>query len=537
MQSLIAKGPRLSSFCLLDLAIRESFADFLFDCLLEALKKSEEELSIDPSPTIFPSHDQALEYRFNFIKRLTVVIENEEDGALINNYLNLVATAEADLVKDITPNLLACEIEPLLSFLDTNTRELPQFDNLQSLHIYRALPLPYKSFTTQSLLLAPFYYLVHLPFWPPNESNKIRPLIFNHLRNESNSISNLAMRLLKSGLRVRVPFLRFILLNDESVIFIDQIKEVFTQIDNFIPKFDLYAKLIERKLYSSWEANYFNPIFDDENPRGITEINNLKFNLNRLKALIFNRVNPNLIENIDWLEVGAKLFISNDESKEKIQGLPAELHKSLIEQLVLSKKALKKNDFINSIGFKFNLEPDALPYGRIMAYVTHQRFLNEDDAYYVLSDWVETDTQKKGRISRNRIATPFSVKDITFNKMDLFRIIHADDFYLEFGIVDLDEITKKLIQFLPSNPFEPYYIRVIKENINIILKDQMVYLGLVFYMRKDLCLPRKTLEPMNLWRLRIISSSIKTDMNIKNVIASIENLRIKDSLSKMIRSN
>lgn len=538
MHSLIAKEARLSPFCLLDLAVRENYADFLFDCLLEALRDSEVELNIDPSVVEPLLLEESVRYRANLIKRVVALIDNDENGSLIHHYYDLVAASEPDLVKDITPNLLACEIWPLFSHLNLDTINLPEHDSAGGMQIYRANPLIYKSFTKQSLLLAPFYYLVFLPFWPPNESKKIRPLILDHARHmghESCLISNLTMSLMRSGLRVRVNFLRFILLNDENFIFSDECKIKYTVISNLVSNFKLYAQLIDRKLYSYWEQDYFNPIPDNEDDEPVIEVHKLQFNLIEIQNLLLNRVNPNFINRVDWLEVAAKLLINSYDYNKKIQGLTALLHQYMVELLLTSKKALKKIDFENAIGFNINLEPDTLPPGRIMAYVTHPRFLNTDEAYYVLKDWVETDTEKRGKIPKSRIATPFIEKDIYFSRLDLFRVINSDDLYLKYGIVDVDNLTNHFIHLLPSKPHEPYYVRLIKENINKLLKDEMVYLGLSFYMSRELCPHRHSSDTINSWRLRIAASLFISNRNLDDAINSIDNPEVRKSLERMIR--
>lgn len=139
-----------------------------------------------------------------------------------------------------------------------------------------------------------------------------------------------------------------------------------------------------------------------------------------------------------------------------------------------------------------------------MAYAPGSRFLHADRAFYVLKDWVETNTDKRARILRNRIVTPFDDKNTEFSEDVLDSAIRDDMLYANFGIVVSSTIAKVVANRLPDRPIELYFLQVIQKRMEVALAQRMVPIGRSAFVTIDRAIERNEVESMDSWRRRLL---------------------------------
>ncbi len=244
-------------------------------------------------------------------------------------------------------------------------------------------------------------------------------------------------------------------------------------------------------------------------------------------------------DGFDWAEVGAKMIQIALSPELRIQGLTASLHGRIVEALRGRAGAMSLGDLEQQLGVAIPLSPETLPPGRIMAYAPHPRFLKPENAVYVLSEWVETDTEKRGRILRARIVTPFKEKRWEFEEELAFDICNQNVLYARYRIVLADALVEGLSHHLPDRPTELYFKSQIRRRLESVLTKRMVNLGKGVFASREVAVDRDSFHSGDAWRIETIRNALnqRPDIDLEEFVQKFEDPTLKTQALHAVRGH
>lgn len=524
---------------LVDLAIREGTFCEAMDLFLAAVQDcaSEESASVGCMDVSIPSREVILEWlQLSYL-----------EGTIEDFFAKYFSLLEAQF-PDIHGSSLSSYAEEITRLIENSlivgSTGLPRKTLLSPSDHYLVL-LRYHGHRlhTAATFLSPVIYWLHQPFSPYDCADKLLTLITSMISSHIGAISESSIRLqlFAKGVVVRPHFLSLLLANDTQVA-IGKMSEksvVWWMKDKF-PRFDFAAYHLDERNYLDINQNYQLPT-DDE--AGYVEIRGLIARQTVVRRFFTTRSHFNDFEEIDWVDMAYKLACTRHGNYEPIiQGIGGTLHAAIVEQLRIYRRAMRLDELQSALGIDFDLSPEmlgpAIGNGMIMAYARHPRFLDRHEAFYVLSDFVETDTEKKGRISRDRIVTPWVEKDWNFSLKELVSSIEEDPIYGLVGLVLLRRIVTKLTLTLPAKPYEPYFVRKMTERAKMLLDERGMNLGRGAYALQadwqDFFDQANNLCADDTTRIRLISHRLGSPSNLKKTISSILDSGIREELLALI---
>lgn len=392
-------------------------------------------------------------------------------------------------------------------------------------------------------LLSPIIYWLHHPFLPVDRADDLLRLIASIVDAGASPIneSSILTRLKAKDIVVRPRFLRVVLANDARVAVGKAAgKPVVWKMKNLLPNFDLAAYHLDEREYLTIDQWYQLPT---DSEAGYLEIRSICVRQEVIRNLLHKHSSSDPTDEIDWVDVAYKLACTRYESYEPmVQCIGGTLHRSIVEQLQRTGRAMQLGDLQKAIGIDFELSPEmigpAIGNGMIMAYARHTRFLEKDSAYYVLSDNVETDTEKKGRISRDRIVTPSAEKDWAFSS-EMFSIsVREDPIYRLTRLVMLRRIVTKLSRTLPCKPVEPFFVKKMSDRAKALLNERGVHLGKGAYVlhedMQNLFGISGVLGEDDTSRMKVIALGLGSPSNLREAVLTISDASIREDLMALI---
>jgi hypothetical protein len=471
---------------LLDLAIRNR----VFSESLRSFNEACEE-TLEVSQSSYRGLVEATAFR---TKLLSLLGELMLDGG-IEEFLERYFARLIGNVNEASSVSLATFSDDIVNFLESFLRlshqGLPRKTLLSSNDHYRIL-LRHSSDALHgaSICLSPIIYWLHHPFWPSNFADEIYRRIINVVELHGGPIeeTSILVKLKADDLVVRRDFLNVVLSNETGIVRGKiEGRSVVWGLGSDEGRFKLGAFHLDESEFL--DINQWYQLQIDDQP-GYVVTSGIQVQKERLKHLFCSNFNTGEKCEVDWVDLGYKLACFKNESCESsCQGLGESLHSAIVEQLRMSGRAMRLVELQNILGIKFDLSPEtlgpAIGNGKIMAYARHSHFLDRDHAYYVLSDLVETDTEKKGRILRNRIVTPWVQKDWEFSRSEFFKAVRADSVYSIAKIVILSRIASALTKLFPLLPSELYYQHKIIERAKNFLREVGFSIGKGAYIIAD----------------------------------------------------
>lgn len=359
--------------------------------------------------------------------------------------------------------------------------------------------------------LAPLLYWIFLPFYPlsvdVNFGQAVRGAIERAVELEP---STLLLELCNIGITVRPSFLAIWCLNDTNILFATRHGvEILLARKSIQVDFELAAFQIDEKKYLRIEGQNFVPFEDSE---GDFEISNIQLKPEIVRQFFINRGYDEGAALLNWSEVAIKIALYKGEGYERtIQGIGEHLHAAVVGALANAKIAMNLADLQKALHFEFQLTPDMLGPGCVMAYSRHVKFLENDSAYYVLSDWVETDTEKRGRISRDRIVTPFREKNWNFTWNELRHHALEDPMVRMFKLFSPRRLAPILGRHLPDKPLELYFQKKIEWRVRELLKAHGKDVGREYFVLMEDINGDYLDDVIKLLRSRLIQTRLRSE--------------------------
>lgn len=327
---------------------------------------------------------------------------------------------------------------------------------------------------TGALVLGPLLYLLTRPFEPLHEGRQIAREIRRLTRGSRGvSLVRLSEQIAEAGITCSTEYLEVLCLVSVDLLCLRNAAEIsVAPVSSLLPKFALAA--CNGPIACTAKRTQ---IYVGEEDAAV-ESHGVEIDSEALRAYHVQHGYVHDPREIDWNEVAVKSFAFQREfPRALVQDLEPSLHEEIVQQLLARGRAMSLKELHAGIGLTFKLAPDSLGPGRILAYARNPRFLEPDAAFYVLADWVETDTEKKNRIARDRIVTPLRVKKWQFTAEDLPRLCHNDSLARNFSVFQVSRLASTIAYSLPDKPVEPYYIRKITSLLREILHERGIQVG------------------------------------------------------------
>jgi len=471
-------SPRtISSLGLICLAVRENtLLDGLEDLLATLSEFTESDWAI-------PSESGDLQsFRTRFVAAAAEIYYRGELEEYFRNYQETLSLRYPDVLDDSVADVVV-EIEKLLQAVaDLPDGELPQIEQTRPYqHHYRIFYPHYAGrLHLEAIALAPWLYLIHLPFAPVDRAPQIAPSILKALDGAlCKSMSEILAKLYREGTTLRRGFLSAFIANDLNLLSATMRNEdAVVDLDRFQPNPRLAAALLPERALVHFDSQFI----ADMDATPYVEIDGLSVQLARLRALYRGRGNLSTEVKPDWIEYALKLVCYQHEgARPEVQGIDGALHAALCDALAQQGRAMSLRELRLALGAEFELHPEDLSApvnGRgIMAYARHPRFLHKDEAFYVLSDWVESASDKKGRIARDRVVTPFTEKRWEFSLAELRDSLPGEPIYARTNLIVPRLVVERLARTLPGKPDEPYYRKRLTERAIEMLREHAVEIG------------------------------------------------------------
>lgn len=378
-------------------------------------------------------------------------------------------------------------------------------------------------------LLLPAIYFRTLPFYPASRSSEcLEKLLSAVPLSGARSLSELCEDLFQGDLIVSPEFLAFAGACDPRLLtLIDDSGISVARRSCVLPNLEVLAHNIRRSDLVTFEKRA-GPNHEDgyrtyafEPPRIHRE---------RISAFVTRKHRAQKLNGIDWGEVGVKMLNLALNGETTIQGLSSALHGEIVRALRKSAEAMTLDQLERVVGLPLPLSPESLPPGEIMAYAPHPRFYRSENAAYVLKDWVETDTEKRGRILRNRIVTPFKEKNWEFTFGLAQKVVESDELFTFCGLVTVDSIVDSVIARLDDKPTELYYRTLIRKRLEKMLNDGFINLGRGLFTTVANATERQPNQSHESWRLAVLHNALGRPRSLLRSIESIENSKVRAQL-------
>lgn len=384
------------------------------------------------------------------------------------------------------------------------------------------------------LVLLPAAYVWGLPFVPTEATASCLPSVISSVPKSGHlSLGRLRERAQEKGIYCSLAFLATVARSDHRLLTVAQNDGIsVVRRADLLPALDSMAHNVKRSDLVSGGKRITVP--DEEGFRTCT-FEPPKVNGAYVGALVVRKHGSERTAGINWNEVGVKMLSIAVNGETTIQGMSASLHQEIVRTLRERGEAMTLDQLERALSLPLRLSPEELPPGQIMAYAPHPRFLRPENAVYVLKDWVETDTQKRARILRIRVVTPFREKSWEFESELLAEVIRNDELYKFCGLITIDSIVNAIATRLEDKPFELYYRRLIKVRIQKLLDSRFIDLGRGVFTNAANNVEKKPNESNDSWRAAVLHNALGRPRNLLNTIASIENAAIRTQLGHVAR--
>lgn len=383
-----------------------------------------------------------------------------------------------------------------------------------------------------SIALVPALYFALLPFWPVSAGSRLRGLLFNATGSKPLSVSDIAVRLSSAGVTVRMGYLEWWMQNDERLVTLRKDHKLYVvRVQEMFPDFVNASHGISRESYCSIDLGKLRY-------RPIAWLPAIRLNQDiELRTDIVTKhfaSRQRVFEgfSVDWNEVAGKMLCESFHQESLTQGLRASLHAGIVSTLLKSGRAMSREELCAALGFEFALDPVQLPPGRLLAYSRHKRFLDADSAFYVLKDWVATETNQRALIAQDRIATPLREKDFAFSKVLFLEMLDNDPVYMAYRLIAVDGIAKRIARTLSDLPVEPYYINEIKKKCEGYLESWAQSVGTDFYVPQSAFIERPPEMAFHDWRKQLLESLLERVVDVRGYIESIEDSYVREHLAR-----
>jgi hypothetical protein len=341
------------------------------------------------------------------------------------------------------------------------------------------------------------------------------------------SIQDIAKKVVEQGLATDERYVAAIAKTDPRLLLTSENK-IFL-IDHLLPNFTIVATALSRSSYLVLQHAYRLAISGSFETRLVDAPTVRQNVLNQaFPALLTQTKSPS----VESYAVGAKLVSRSLQTIERpVQGIAAALHAAIVQCLLDSRHAMTLLQLEQRIGTTIPLSPETLPPGRIMAYSRHPRFLKPENAFYVLQDWVETDREKRGRIPRDRIITPFIHKEWRFSPKQLVVAVESSELHRLCGLVSIAALIDKLSEQFSLRPTEPYFKSKMRDRAEQMLQQEgWVPLGRGFYGDSAVIRERAEDESIDEWRVDVLLSALGWPKDFGRYLMSLEDPIVRSQL-------
>ena len=351
-----------------------------------------------------------------------------------------------------------------------------------------------------AVALAPLMHLLDPPCAPLGRVAQLSWLVTCALRGgEPIGLEELRLRLTGMGFECQAEFLRFCILNDPTLLLIEQENDercsAVDLCEEVFPSFDVAAfgisptRYVQAKNNFGWQRN-------DGDVTVCAE---------EIVAFFKCRGEDRYISRVDPEELAVKILLRSTAGTAEIQGWPEAVHGAVVAALLKAGRALRLGELRRLTGLEeLTVTPQRLPPGRVLAYAPSKRFLERETAYYVLEDWVETKERKKGRIFADRIITPRRRKEIRISDDVVWGQLEQDEVYKAFGVVSAERLAGRLAERLPGRPTEMYYLLKIQDRVEEILSAAFVRVGKGYFVKEGVGPIREEGSTASRWRREIL---------------------------------
>jgi len=517
MQLLFDQGNNINPFSLINVSVKKHYFSAILDSWIYALSEHPElcdDLILLAEGDL--NYNDAKDLGKSICHRFIDFAYNDSYflSRFFSNYIAQGKQLCPEIFNELNCNLMSEIFYNLISDDDDLAILRPKINSKHYIYNHNAR-LQIQLIKSDEILLLPLFYFSNLPFYPWSMPEKLHNDLHLILRkNDPLLLKDLQNKLKKhQEIYVNDNYLYFVCLNDEYLLLVENNGNLYVDIGDeifrnyfSIPYFLKKSEYIKTK-YSSY----------------IGSAMKVDINAEYLKKYFEKYEDKRFINNVNYKEVGIKLSIINEKQCEYAQNIPRVLHDEIVNLLLKNKKAISYKYICRHFHVNdFPIFPDRLPFGRICAYGKSKRFINKNNATYVLRDWVESKDKKKAMILKERILSPLKIKAIKFDVSHLEQALSSEPLK-EFGIYNSTSISKHIAQHLPNKPTEPYYITKIQGNVELYLSSKYMDLGKGFFITIENYIDRDDDMTASKWRRLIVENIFFNKSNILEIIKNLPN--------------
>jgi len=525
---------RLVELLIVDWAIKELEFESLMDALIASLAETVSDRFGDAFNE-YKRDPAALEQIAIALEDERGSLSDEEIESWFSDYLRCVGSVEPSLIDCLEDE---CSLqERFADSLQRWGRDCSSSDGTHqladSVECEACVAIATGGFSRDNLLLAPIQYLIHQPFWPMDSWAGLHERVVAAVEQREDGMELEGDLVLENdGAMVRSPFLRVVSLADARLISNGGAQRKTYPLSRVMPRLRMLAHATPRADYVRLRTE---SIFMDEDGSVIHSRGWPQLNSEVAKAKVLRAMPDAANRPVSWVEIAAKLALISLEAEPTEQEVSAQIHAEVVRLLRRAKRAMTSQELEAALGISLPFRPETLPPGRIMAYARHPRFLRPENAVYVLREWVESESKKRGLILRDRIVTPFSIKCFDFDAAEVHRHLEREPLFVRFGLFSIVALANSLALSLPSKPTELYYRFKIKKRLQSMLRGEFADIGLDFFASYSAIPPRTSGEPMYLWRRRIVQHALGFPTDVDVAIRQIEEARVRSSLYRLLK--
>lgn len=457
-------------------------------------------------------------------------LDEDDRLALTRAYIEHVRQEEPELVEGQSFEAFRLASD-LFAVIETDAEELSgsEFSTLCSDDVCCLAAQATGALKGIRYLLSPSVYWVGLPFSPGDRAMDCLELLYRGIP-EGRAIraDEIVNYLDQVGVSVTRNFVCMAAASDARLLTLRNGDDVtIGRLNRVLPKLELAAHNVRKSEYVTVEK-MASTLAEEGFRTYLFEAP--KIDANKVAEIVAKR-HPGIDgASFNWGEVGVKMLQLSLKGEIKRQGLSASLHAEIVSVLRNKREAMTRDALEAEIGLPVPLAPESLPPGHVMAYAVHPRFLKPESAYYVLKEWVETDRDKRGRILRDRIVTPFNEKNWEFSGDLLDEVVEEDELYKFCSIVMVDSVVDSLIKRIPGNPMELYYRTLIRKRVDDMLGERFAALGRGFFAHPSRTTVRAPEQTNDAWRLETLRSALGGPRDLMGSIERVEDERLRSQL-------
>jgi hypothetical protein len=170
------------------------------------------------------------------------------------------------------------------------------------------------------------------------------------------------------------------------------------------------------------------------------------------------------------------------EFQPRIQNIRSLLHSRIVKALTDRGRSMTNGELSDVLGERVRIDPLTLPPGRILAYGRHEKFMHPDGAVFVLREWIQTPTQRKGKISPDRLLSALVEKDWRYDDQILAQCLSRHELYIYIGVVFSSRLALEIANSLRDKPTDPYHLGLIRKKLEGTLLARAIRLDSGFFV-------------------------------------------------------